>query len=270
MKKYTFTLVELLVVIGIIAVLAGLIIPAVGMAQTSARRTACLSNQGQVMKIVRTYMNDGDIQFLPGWRNSASNTYYWTQALYNAGKLQNDISVARCPSILPTLDAQISSESDTSLSEAYGMIYSSQSGVRGVDFKTTRSLRCTPGTGDPFMVAPNQLALGGCSASLDTARDQVVARAFIDFGASGNNAAIGRPALVHGDQTNLFFLDGHAEGFTRATLYNKRFYTVVTGNSATDREAIRVAQYKSGSTTLNRTETSAAASDWMIDPDKAE
>ena len=91
MKKQSFTLVELLVVVGIIALLAGLIIPAVGMAQTSARRTACLSNQGQVMKIMRAYMNEGDVQFLPSWRNSASNTYYWTQALYNAGKLQNDI-----------------------------------------------------------------------------------------------------------------------------------------------------------------------------------
>ena len=40
MKRHTFTLVELLVVVGIIALLAGLIIPAVGMAQTSARRTA--------------------------------------------------------------------------------------------------------------------------------------------------------------------------------------------------------------------------------------
>lgn len=270
MKRHTFTLVELLVVVGIIALLAGLIIPAVGMAQTSARRTACLSNQGQVMKIMRAYMNEGDVQFLPGWCNSSSNTYYWTQALYNAGKLQNDISVARCPAILPVQDPQVTNESDASLAEAYGMIYSAQSGVRGIDFKSTRSLRCTPGGGvDPYMVAANQLTLGGCSASLDTNRDQVVAKAFINFGQEGNDNNIGRPALVHGDQTNLFFLDGHAEGFTRGTLYHKRYYTVLTGNNAADREAIKVAQYKSGSSTLTRKETPAADKDWMIEPDSA-
>ena len=270
MKKHSFTLVELLVVVGIIALLAGLIIPAVGMAQTSARRTACLSNQGQVMKIMRAYMNEGDVQFLPSWNSSSSNKSMWTQALYNAGKLQNDISVARCPSILPLQNPEVTNESDASLAEAYGMIYSDQSDVRGIDFKKTRSLRCAPGgSTDPYMVAANQLALGGCSASLDSGRDQIVAKAFINFGLSGNDDNIGRPALVHGDQTNIFFLDGHAEGFTRGALYKKRYYTVVTGNNANDREAIRVGQYKSGNNTNSRDESPAANADWMINPDEA-
>lgn len=265
MKKQTFTLVELLVVVGIIAILAGLIIPAAGMAQTAARRTACLSNQGQVMKIMRTYMNEGDAQFLPGWHNSSANTYRWTQALFNAGKLQNDITVARCPAIVPAAtDAKVDDESDSSLAEAYGMIYSTldlDKKVRGVNFKSTQALKCKSGSG--FMVAPNQLALGGCSAILNS-NDQVVARAFINFNMTGpgSDTAVGRPALVHGDQTNVFFLDGHAENLTRASLYKKKYYTKVSYTSGEEvREAVQAGN--------SSDETPAAGSDWMLDPDKA-
>ena len=273
MKKQSFTLVELLVVVGIIALLAGLIIPAVGMAQTSARRTACLSNQGQVMKIIRAYMNEGDQQFLPG-----NTDYTWIKALYQGNKVANDIAFARCPAIIPLTDATVNSAADSSLEEAYGMIYSQRSAVAGIDFKSNRALRCTPNTGDPFVVAANQLALGGCSASLDTNRDQVVAKARISFGQQGNSNDIGRPALVHGDQTNVFFLDGHAEGFTRGTLFIKRYYTVVNGDGPSPvsprtaaREAIQVAQQKTSSTANATTlsETPAADKDWMIEPDSA-
>jgi len=261
MKKHTFTLVELLVVVGIIAILAGLIIPAAGMAQTAARRTACLSNQGQVMKIMRAYMNEGDTQFLPGWHNSSANTYRWTQALFNAGKLQNDITVARCPALVPAAtDATIEGENDSSLAEAYGMIYSTLADAkktRGISFKSTKAQKF----GSDTLVAPNQLALGGCSAILNS-NDQVVARALINFNMTGpgTDVLVGRPALVHGGQTNLFFLDGHAENLTRTTLYKRKYYTHVTDTDS--REALQVGN-------SSTSETPAAGSDWMLDPDKA-
>ena len=263
MKKHTFTLVELLVVVGIIAILAGLIIPAAGMAQTAAWRTACLSNQGQVMKIMRAYMNEGDAQFLPGWHNSSANTYRWTQALFNAGKLQNDITVARCPAIVPAAtDAKVDGETDSSLAEAYGMIYSTLAETKktwGVSFKSTKALKFGTGS-SAYMVAPNQLALGGCSAILNS-NDQVVARAFINFNMTGpgSDTAVGRPALVHGGQTNVFFLDGHAENLTRGALYKKKYYTHVSDTDS--REALQVGN--------SSDETPAAGSDWMLDPDKA-
>jgi prepilin-type N-terminal cleavage/methylation domain-containing protein/prepilin-type processing-associated H-X9-DG protein len=55
-----FTLVELLVVIGIIAILIALLLPALITARANARRTACLSNLHQVGIAIHNYANDFD------------------------------------------------------------------------------------------------------------------------------------------------------------------------------------------------------------------
>lgn len=61
-KTAAFTLIELLVVISIIALLVGILLPALGAARASARRAICLSNQHQVVTATITYAMDNNDQ----------------------------------------------------------------------------------------------------------------------------------------------------------------------------------------------------------------
>ena len=57
-RKPGFTLVELLVVIGIIAVLVSLLLPSLNRARESARRAKCLSNIRQISQAFVMYTNE--------------------------------------------------------------------------------------------------------------------------------------------------------------------------------------------------------------------
>ena len=59
-KKNAFTLIELLVVIAVIALLMGILIPALGIAREQARKSVCLSNQRQILVATTMYMGDND------------------------------------------------------------------------------------------------------------------------------------------------------------------------------------------------------------------
>jgi prepilin-type processing-associated H-X9-DG protein/prepilin-type N-terminal cleavage/methylation domain-containing protein len=57
-RKTAFTLVELLVVIGIISVLIAMLLPALNRAREAAKTVACASNMRQVMLAIQMYAND--------------------------------------------------------------------------------------------------------------------------------------------------------------------------------------------------------------------
>ena len=77
MTKRNYTLVELLTVIFIIGVLAGLIMPATALVRAKAKRTSCSSNLKQVGALAMQFSNDRDGQIPLYYVNPDSKDSYY-------------------------------------------------------------------------------------------------------------------------------------------------------------------------------------------------
>lgn len=217
--SHNFTLIEMLTVIAIIAILAGLIIPAVGRARVSAKTAACISNQGQTMKIIQQSINDNDGYFISG---TTADTNYWSVWLYNKNYIQ-DFNGIRCPAIVTYTitsvdpsDTNAATQMESALQQVYGAAYTSI--ADGFDFRGTKYL-----TAGDVPVAPAALAIGCCAA--DSGRK--LASAVVGFSSSDGNRAA--PYKIHGNFCNFFFFDGHAESLEQLEA-QKRYYPL-SGNT---------------------------------------
>jgi len=116
MSRRAFTLVELLVVIGIIALLISILLPSLTKAREQAKRVSCASQQRQIFLAIRIYADESK-GWLPGGTSSSPNGIVGGQRIVQlmGGKADfsigapywmtdNVVRLNTCPSRLDPLD----------------------------------------------------------------------------------------------------------------------------------------------------------------------
>jgi len=116
-RWHAFTLVELLVTITIIGMLVGMLLPALGAARESARRSQCVNNMSQIGKAIITF--DAEHLKIPGWRDRVD---LYTKVMAGDGSTKADACVSWTVPILPFIDQK----------EIYDW-YETYQGASGVD-----------------------------------------------------------------------------------------------------------------------------------------
>jgi prepilin-type N-terminal cleavage/methylation domain-containing protein/prepilin-type processing-associated H-X9-DG protein len=220
-KHRAFTLVELLMVIGIITVLVSLLLPTINSAREAARKTTCQSNLRQLATAMFSYAHDND-DFIPcwGWEFDESQwqnpTPAQTANFVRGGLLWKYVGseqVFVCPNTpaAPRDPSVPHGDSIWGFPPNWCYVINAQAGLsQGNAACCARITHIQP---DPS---------GVC---------MLLEQSTLDMGAFDNSSVLARPIYIPGDDSlgeehtlggNLAFFDGHCEWMSRSAYLQAR------------------------------------------------
>jgi len=226
---HAFTLVELLVVIGIIAVLISILLPALSRARMAATEVACLSNLRQIGAACAQYLGESDNWMLPyNTKDKSGNDVHWeSNPVFRMNMGQSADSSKGwpvgilCPGSLKV--SALASNARPGLSTTYGMNHEQTRRTQYAPYnigviKITR----VKNPGNHMLIADAmswELTMNDSGSYVNEYNPP-----------PGDSATYGAMAYRHGDQiptsrqrANILFYDFHCE---------TRLRTEISGNSS--------------------------------------
>ncbi len=198
-----FTLVELLVTVAVVALLIGLLVPAMGAVRRSSLETKCLSNLRQMAIALHSYLNSQDEQFpiSSHTTGSVSRSDAWLQSLASHGF---DGAVRRCPA------DPYSEERPTS----YAINTYFEPLVAGIDFDPFTSQLLPGGRTSAVSRLPQIPAPAKTFWAMETEGAGLIDHIHSVGWTSSAEIKAAIAVLRHGEGSNVLFADGHVAGVT--------------------------------------------------------